>query len=847
MEIVDNRGLLLRVRHPAQVLNVIPKAKRVGENEVLVRWGLEEAKVLHNIGIKNVPSPVLGRYKWTGFYPPYEHQKETSAFLTMHKRAFCLSEAGCVDSETEYLSPTGWVKISEYSGGAVAQYHPETGVAEFVTPTDFVKLPCDSMVRIKTKYGLDQLLSPEHRVLAADYGNPDYRETLPAIELLRRHDAHLSGYRRNARRRKDEPPYVGFSKLTIPTAFHIAAKGRLPLSDGELRLQIAANADGYFGSNTNHVVIRIKKNRKKVRLRRLLEVTNTPYVESVPEYESAKGFSIFKFHAPLREKGFAAWWGASYEQLSVVTDEVLHWDGSVARGKRFSTSHKEDADFVQYAFSATGHTARVFRRDRAGRENRPDSVEYTVHITDRTHLGVCSRTPTVSTAPSTDGYKYCFMVPSTYLVFRRNGCVFLSGNTGKTASVIWAADYLLTEGFVQRVLIVCPKSIMKAAWMDDLFKFAIHRTAAIAHGTKAARIAAINSEAEFVIINYDGLHVVQKEIQQGGFDLVVADEATALKTVTTRRWKTFKSILQADTRLWLMTGTPAAQSPTDAYGLARLVNPEGVPRFFGAFRDQVMTKITQFKWVPRMNAEEIVHRALQPAIRYTKEQCLDLPPITYVNRDVEMTAQQQRYYDKMRADMRAVAAGAEITAVNAAARINKLLQIATGAVYSEDGDVVEFDAQGRLQVLEEIIQEAAHKVIVFVPFTHTIEQVHDYLSRVKVSNEIINGAVPMNRRNSIFERFQTQQEPRVLIIQPQAAAHGVTLTAADTVVWYAPTTSVELYMQGNARPHRAGQHNPCTVYHLQGSGVERRLNLLLRSNLGTHEKIMDLYNEVLDE
>lgn len=138
--------------------------------------------------------------------------------------------------------------------------------------------------------------------------------------------------------------------------------------------------------------------------------------------------------------------------------------------------------------------------------------------------------------------------------------------------------------------------------------------------------------------------------------------------------------------LWMMTGTPAAQSPVDAFGLAKLVNPSAVPRFFSSFRDMVMQKVTNFKWVPKENATDTVFKALQPAIRFTKEECLDLPDMVYVKRTVEMTRQQKKYYKQLKDTMVMQAAGEQITAANAAVNMNKLLQISSGAVYTDDGD-----------------------------------------------------------------------------------------------------------------------------------------------------------------
>ena len=129
---------------------------------------------------------------------------------------------------------------------------------------------------------------------------------------------------------------------------------------------------------------------------------------------------------------------------------------------------------------------------------------------------------------------------------------------------------------------------MDSAWRADLFSFAMHRSVDIAYGNKKKRADIINSGAEFVIINYDGVDIVKEEILNGGFDCIIVDEATHYKNAQTKRWKTLKKLISDDTWLWMMTGTPAAQSPLDAYGLAKLVNPLSVPRFFGSFRDQVM-------------------------------------------------------------------------------------------------------------------------------------------------------------------------------------------------------------------------------------------------------------------
>ena len=434
---------------------------------------------------------------------------------------------------------------------------------------------------------------------------------------------------------------------------------------------------------------------------------------------------------------------------------------------------------------------------------------------------------------------------SSFLTLHRRAFCFNEQGTGKTASVIWAADYLMTLKRIKRVLVICPLSIMDSAWRNDLFRFAMHRKVDVAYGKPEKRKEIIKGEAEFVIVNYDGVEIIADAIAQGGFDLIVIDEANAYKNPQTRRWKVLSKLVTPDTWLWMLTGTPASQSPTDAYGIAKLVNPDGVPRFFGGFRDQVMNKVTQFKWVPKPDADNVVHRALQPAIRFTKEQCLDLPEMTYVTRDVPLTAQQTKYYELLRKQLIVQAAGEEITTVNAAANLNKLLQLSGGAVYSDTGEVIHFDASNRLAILREVVEESSHKVLVFVPYRHAIEIVAEDLKKHGYATAVIHGGVSASKRSEIFERFQTKNDLQVLVIQPQAASHGVTLHAANTIVYWSPVMSVETYLQCNARVHRAGQKNPTTVVHLQGSGVERRMYTMLNSKVDIHHKIIQLYGELL--
>ena len=277
-----------------------------------------------------------------------------------------------------------------------------------------------------------------------------------------------------------------------------------------------------------------------------------------------------------------------------------------------------------------------------------------------------------------------------------------------------------------------------------------------------------------------------------------------------------------------------------------MISPHRVPRFSTAWRDKVMTQITRFKWLPKPNAKQSVYEALQPAVRYTKEECLDLPTLTHQVRDVPLTPQALRYYKILKQQMMIEAAGEQVSAVNAAASLNKLLQISGGAVYTDKRDTVVFDVSPRLRELKLVLEETERKVVVFVPFLHTINVVSEYLTNEGYVNEIINGETPAKVRANIIGRFQTQEDPRVLVIQPQSASHGVTLTEADTIVFWSPVMSVETYIQCIGRIDRVGQKHKMTVINLQGSDVERRVYAMLQGKVDSHNKIVDLYKQEME-
>jgi SNF2 family DNA or RNA helicase len=417
--------------------------------------------------------------------------------------------------------------------------------------------------------------------------------------------------------------------------------------------------------------------------------------------------------------------------------------------------------------------------------------------------------------------------------------------TGKTQSALWAADYLMKIGDVKKVLILSPLSTLERVWGDAIFKGFYHRKHVVLHGTAARRKRLLDTEADFYIINHDGFNIIAEDLI-GKVDLVIVDEAAVLRNPSTSRYKYFKKWMNKnpDTRLWLMTGTPTPNDPTDAWTLSQLVDSPYSTRTYTAFRDQVMMKVGQWRFVPRPESMEIVRNTLQPAIRYTRDECFDLPDTVIQTRKVDLTAEQKQHYTTMMRQLviELDSEDSTISAVNEAVKVQKLVQIACGVAYTDDGQDFEVDCSPRVNAVKEVIEEAGEKVIVFVPLTGTLNMLERELSK-RWATAVVNGAVSSKKRNQIFHDFQHSKDPRVLIAHPATMAHGLTLTSASTVIWYGPITSNEQYVQANGRVERIGKRHVSNVVHIEATDLEHKMYHRLANKQKLQGLLLDLIQQ----
>jgi len=433
---------------------------------------------------------------------------------------------------------------------------------------------------------------------------------------------------------------------------------------------------------------------------------------------------------------------------------------------------------------------------------------------------------------------------AAFLTLNHSGLVLNEIGTGKTQSALWAADYLIKTKNIKKVLILSPLSTLERVWADAIFTGFVHRKFVVLHGTAEKRLKLLRTEADFYIINHDGFAII-KDKCHGMFDLVIVDEAAVLRNPSTQRFKIFRKWATNNiaTRLWLMTGTPTPNDPTDAWALAKLVGSPFCTKTYTAFREQVMMKIGQWKFVPRPESVEIVKHILQPAVRYTRDECFDLPETIIQTRQVDLTAEQKKHYNQMlRHFVTEAASEGTITAVNEAVKIQKLVQIACGVAYGDDGQNILIDCSPRINLVKEVIEEAGEKVILFVPLTGTLHMLEKELSK-HWDVAVVNGEVSSTQRNKIFHDFQHQKSPHVLIAHPGTMAHGLTLTSASTIIWYGPINSNETYVQANGRIERIGKRNVSNVIHIEATDLEHKMYERLRNKQKLQGLLLDLIQQ----
>lgn len=428
------------------------------------------------------------------------------------------------------------------------------------------------------------------------------------------------------------------------------------------------------------------------------------------------------------------------------------------------------------------------------------------------------------------------------LTLEQRAYVLNGMGTGKTKAALWAFDYLRSNNVCGKMLVSAPLSTLTFVWAREIFATVPHLKCVVLHGTREKRLELLATDADIYIINHDGHKVILAELMaRKDINVLCIDELAVFRNGRAGRTKSMKRIADRMQWVWGMTGSPIPHEPTDVWAQALLVTPQRVPKYFSRFREQLMTKVNQFKWVPRPNAVDEAFATLQPSVRFTLDDVVELPECIDRYIDVAMGPKQEKIYRALLTQCYAAVANHEITAANAGAVMMKLLQVSTGWVYSRKHDVVALDNDLRIAALMDAIESTDRKVLVFVPFKHALKGISEALTSEGYDHAIVSGETPAAERAQSFNLFQNTDKYHVLLAHPQCLAHGITLTAADTVIWFAPVMSLEIYDQANHRIRRVGQAHKQLILHLQSTPVEKKIYNMLRKKQKVQEQLLELF------
>jgi SNF2 family DNA or RNA helicase len=432
---------------------------------------------------------------------------------------------------------------------------------------------------------------------------------------------------------------------------------------------------------------------------------------------------------------------------------------------------------------------------------------------------------------------------SAMLTLEQRAYVLNGMGTGKTKAALWAFDYLRSNNICKKMLVSAPLSTLTFTWAREAFATVPHLKCAVLHGSRAKRLELLaNPDVDIFIINHDGHRVILPELMaRDDINVLVIDELAVFRNGQAARTKAMKRLSDRMDWVWGMTGSPIPTSPTDAWAQARLITPQRVPKYFSRFREDLMLRNGPFKWVAKADAIERAFAALQPAVRFALDDVVELPPLIERYVDVAMGSKQEKIYRALMTQCYAAVQNHEITAANAGAVMMKLLQVSTGWVYSKTRDVVTLDNGNRILALMDAIESTDRKVLVFAPFKHALGGISDALTSEGYDHAVIDGDTPATQRSQIFSAFQNTDKYRVILAHPQCLAHGITLTAADTVIWFAPVMSLEIYEQANHRIRRVGQAHKQLVLHLQSTPVEKKIYKMLQGKQKIQDQLLKLF------
>ena len=439
----------------------------------------------------------------------------------------------------------------------------------------------------------------------------------------------------------------------------------------------------------------------------------------------------------------------------------------------------------------------------------------------------------------------------------QEGCaaLLMDMGLGKSLTSIAIAGQLYQENKIERVLVVCPTSII-SVWEKEFVKFADYDyfVESIVGSTMSKRKEKLKSLChkkglKVAVINYEATWRMEKELNVYKPDIIICDESQKIKNPSAAQSKTLHRLgVKAKYRI-ILTGTPVQNSPMDVFSQWKFLDPNIFGVSFYAFRNRyaVMGGYYNHQIIKFKNMDELTSKAHSVAYRITKEEALDLPEQIFLNRFCELEPSARKVYDTVRKESYAELMDGEITATNILTKLIRLSQIAGGHVKDDDGrmQVISKAKLNELKdIMEDVIIDNKKKLVVFARFIPEIESIKQLADEMKVQYTYITGEIKTDERGKMWNNFQSNEDIKLFIAQIQTAGLGITLTAAETAVFYSLDFNYANYSQAISRTHRIGQKNTCTYINLISTEtVDEKIMKTLENKEDIAKNIVDNWRE----
>lgn len=438
-----------------------------------------------------------------------------------------------------------------------------------------------------------------------------------------------------------------------------------------------------------------------------------------------------------------------------------------------------------------------------------------------------------------------------------NGCaaLLMDMGLGKSLTSIAIIGLLLQEEKINKVLVVCPSSIINV-WEKEFQKFADYNfnVESIIGSTMTKRkeklkLLCHKAGLKVALLNYEATWRMEKELNVYRPDMIICDESQKIKNPSAAQSKTLHRLgVKAKYKI-ILTGTPVQNSPMDVFSQWKFLDPNIFGLSFYTFRNRyaVMGGYYNHQIIKYKNMDELTSKAHSIAYRITKEEALDLPEQIFLNRYCELESSAQKIYDKVVKESYAELESGEITATNVLTKLIRLSQISGGHVKDDDGkmQVISKSKLNELKdIMEDVIIDNKKKLVVFARFIPEIESIQNLANEMDINYSYITGEIKMEERGVMVDSFQTNNDIKLFIAQIQTAGLGITLTAADTAVFYSLDFNYANYSQAISRTHRIGQKNTCTYINLISSGtVDEKIIKALENKEDIAKSIVDNWRE----